>query len=395
LQVFTSSQLHSMFCVLYQLCRVSGMKKVARLMPHEVGDLEPVIHALEAQDTEDHSTWETRYGLLIWLNLLSLVPFDLSSIDSSLAWPEDSKGWDNRGGGAVGVRGQAWGLVEKILELGRKHLGDPGPTRDVAAPALGSLLTRPDLHADHLERFLEWSAQVLEVASAEGRDGDAAVTRTTFLAMGIMQTLAQIFKRGHREKLVRAIPIVFGSVVRLGEQATNSQSLFRKMVIKVLQRIGATFLKPRVVKWRYQRGQRSLLQNLSSQSDGRHPQGPEKDPPVSSPAAGTPPGDEDCGAGGRGEGEEEEDAEEDVDMPEELEEIIEALLCGLRDWDTVVRWSAAKGVGRITERLPKDLADDVVCSVLDLFIGSEGDAAWQGGCLALAELSRQDILRYI
>lgn len=30
-------------------------------------------------------------------------------------------------------------------------------------------------------------------------------------------------------------------------------------------------------------------------------------------------------------------------MPEELEEILEQLLCGLRDKDTVVRWSAAKG----------------------------------------------------
>lgn len=47
--------------------------------------------------------------------------------------------------------------------------------------------------------------------------------------------------------------------------------------------------------------------------------------------------------------------EGEVDVPEELEDIVEALLCGLRDRDTVVRWSAAKGVGRITERLPQEL----------------------------------------
>lgn len=50
--------------------------------------------------------------------------------------------------------------------------------------------------------------------------------------------------------------------------------------------------------------------------------------------------------------------EADVDVPEELEDIVEALLCGLRDRDTVVRWSAAKGIGRITERLPQDLGED-------------------------------------
>lgn len=50
------------------------------------------------------------------------------------------------------------------------------------------------------------------------------------------------------------------------------------------------------------------------------------------------------------------------------------------------RWSAAKGIGRITARLPMDLADDVLGFVLNLFSGRESDSAWHGGCLALAEL---------
>ena len=40
---------------------------------------------------------------------------------------------------------------------------------------------------------------------------------------------------------------------------------------------------------------------------------------------------------------------------------------GLRSGETIIRWSAAKGIGRVTARLPKDLADEVLCSILQLF----------------------------
>uniref|UniRef100_A0A7N0ZQT9 Tubulin-specific chaperone D n=1 Tax=Kalanchoe fedtschenkoi TaxID=63787 RepID=A0A7N0ZQT9_KALFE len=83
---------------------------------------------------------------------------------------------------------------------------------------------------------------------------------------------------------------------------------------------------------------------------------------------------------------------DDMDVPEVIEEIIEMLLSGLRDSDTVVRWSAAKGIGRITSRLTFVLADEVLSSVLDLFSTGEGDGSWHGGCLALAELARRGLL---
>ena len=63
--------------------------------------------------------------------------------------------------------------------------------------------------------------------------------------------------------------------------------------------------------------------------------------------------------------------DEDEEVPEEMEEMIEQLLCGLRDKDTTVRWSSAKGVRRVTGRLPRDFADDVVEEVLHLFQNQE------------------------
>jgi len=60
--------------------------------------------------------------------------------------------------------------------------------------------------------------------------------------------------------------------------------------------------------------------------------------------------------------------------------------------DTIVRWSAAKGIGRITACLTPALSEDVLSSILQLFSPGEGDGSWHGGCLALAELARRGLL---
>ncbi|CAK0906694.1 unnamed protein product, partial [Prorocentrum cordatum] len=76
-----------------------------------------------------------------------------------------------------------------------------------------------------------------------------------------------------------------------------------------------------------------------------------------------------------------------------VEEVIELLLASLGDADTVVRWVAAKGVGRLTNRLPRDFGDQVLEFLLErCFSFRETDKAWHGGCLALAELTRRGLL---
>ncbi len=96
--------------------------------------------------------------------------------------------------------------------------------------------------------------------------------------------------------------------------------------------------------------------------------------------------------------------EDDFDIPEEVETVLEELLKALRDKDTVVRYSAAKGVARIAERLPVDFAEQVLEQVFKLFsihsIGvaslydmpSIAEATWHGACLACAEMARRGLI---
>lgn len=79
----------------------------------------------------------------------------------------------------------------------------------------------------------------------------------------------------------------------------------------VLPRLGLTFLPPRVATWRYKRGNRSLLANLSSG---------------------------DTVGATNSDMTEEMDQEENVVVPDEIEEVIDQLIQGLRSMDSIVRY---------------------------------------------------------
>ncbi len=197
--------------------------------------------------------------------------------------------------------------------------------------------------------------------------------------MGIYTSLASIFKLGHRSELLPQLPLLGALTHSPAALLEDTSVMRRKLGIKLLQRVAAVHLPPRVAAWRYQRGSRSLEKNL--QLGGAKEGG-----------AGAKEGEAAQEVAAAAAAEEEEEEEEEDAVPGEIEEILEQLLRGLRDADTVVRWSAAKGVGRVTARLPLDLADDIVEMAIDLLSPSEEANAWHGGCLALAELSRRGLL---
>jgi len=71
------------FKVVYVLAKVRGYKTVVKFFPHEVSDLEPTLALLAAQQLNAFETWHARYGLLLWLSIIVMIPFSLKSIDST------------------------------------------------------------------------------------------------------------------------------------------------------------------------------------------------------------------------------------------------------------------------------------------------------------------------
>lgn len=69
-----------------------------------------------------------------------------------------------------------------------------------------------------------------------------------------------------------------------------------------------------------------------------------------------------------------------------------------------MRYSAAKGIARISERLPADFADQVLEMVMGLFaihslaaaslydLPAIAESTWHGACLASAEMARRGVV---
>ncbi|KAM6957131.1 tubulin-specific chaperone D [Aplochiton taeniatus] len=335
---------HLSFKFLYIISKVRGYKIFMQLFPHEVADVHPVLDSLSRQDPKDSESWETRYMLLLWLSMTCLIPFDFSRLDGHL----NSDASQTRES-----------TMDRILGMAKSYLTVSDKCRDAASVLVSKFVTRPDVKQKRLGDFLDWSFTTLSQA-------DDLTMQGIVMLDGALQSLAQLFKHGKRDDFLQYAPTVLQCLDQR-RVSDSTEATLRKLGVKLVQRLGLTFLKPRLAKWRYQRGSRSLAANLSmSQSNTAiEPVTPDM---------------------------ETQNQEEDYDIPEEVENVIEQLLTGLKDKETIVRWSAAKGIGRVTGRLPKELADEVVGSVLDCFSFQETDNAWHGGCLALAELGRRGLL---
>ncbi|KAL6642849.1 hypothetical protein ACP70R_021030 [Stipagrostis hirtigluma subsp. patula] len=357
--------------IIYSLVTVCGYKSVIKFFPHQVSDLELAVALLEKCHTMSSSTalrhestgeMETKCVVLLWLYILVLIPFDISTVDTSIATADRLDG------------PEVVPLVTRILDICKDYLSSSGPMRRISGLLLARLLTRPDMSKAfssfkllwYLPSFMEWAHEILLSVTDNFVD--------QFRSIGIVEALASIFKIGNRKVLYDSASGTWNDCsVMMKTNVSARSSLLRKFLVKLAQRAALISLPPRSPSWRYKSISSSLGANLSSSTAGGvYSSGSSQQ--VNIDQADT------CSS------------EEDMDVPEIVEEIIDLLLTGLRDSDTIVRWSAAKGIGRITARLTPSLSEEVLSSILQLFSPGEGDGSWHGGCLALAELARRGLL---
>ncbi|KAI9172975.1 hypothetical protein H9P43_007106 [Blastocladiella emersonii ATCC 22665] len=344
---------HGAFNLLIGLANARGPKYIVKFFSHEVADLEGLLRLVVAVHSSAFHLWPVRYMLLLWMSFVTLLPFEITRL---------------------GTKGHERGIVARVLETAKGFLAYTGKERDGAAMLIGRLVSRVDVAPTELPAFVAWAEAELDAKP------------NVFKATGILQTLCCILKFAERGLLLPHLDQL-AALLRFADAAmVRTNSLLRKLVAKLATRVGLVMLRNKLPKWRYDRGSRSLEANIRRAGAG---------------AAG---GLVTSGPANPAPSREEED--EDEEIPEQIEEVLHVVLAGLRDRDTIVRWSAAKGVGRITYRLPEELAADVVQSVIDLFnenvhastatgnldISGVSEHTWHGACLSIAELARRGLL---
>jgi tubulin-specific chaperone D len=184
------------------------------------------------------------------------------------------------------------------------------------------------------------------------------ITFRVFLLSGILSCLAQMMRAGTRKLGLSIVEPVWSHVMSvMHSDELSSNALGRKLCVKVIQRCCLAMLDPLRIN-------ATARRNRSFEQRGAHPHVNPEDEVLALTATGIRL------------------------VPQGIDELLKSL----RDKDTVVRWSAAKGLGRISARLPSSSVRDINDALIELFSPIENDAAWQGACLAVAEIARQGLL---
>lgn len=334
---------HAAFKYLYQLTKVRTYKVLVKFLPHELNDLNFVINQLESIGISTEN-WETRYMLLLWLSILILNPFHMSRLDGFT--PKTNENDLNHGSGELTK-------MERIYNICEKNVYANDTCAQMAAYLASKYLVRIDVKDIYLPKFLSWIMAQYPIDIMG-------------IKIGQLAAITSILKHGKREDLLPYAEMLL--TWTLGSNyKTMGDFLRHKYFVKIIQRLGLVFLKPRLACWRYQRGSRSLTANLEGSAANA----------IELQSASIM---------------NDIETDDEIDVPAQIEEIVEELLQALRNASGDIRWSAAKGLGRITIRLPKELGDEVVGSVIEIINPMEQNEGWHGACLAIAELAKRGLL---
>uniref|UniRef100_A0A0N4Z6R1 Tubulin-specific chaperone D n=1 Tax=Parastrongyloides trichosuri TaxID=131310 RepID=A0A0N4Z6R1_PARTI len=336
------------------LIEICSYKNIIKFLPHEVEYLEKLLYSIEnvkqvnLSDMDVHGRLRMSFiyrSLFTWLYIVAKNPFSLNRFESTNC--KES-------------------ISNRIIEVCDKNHCYDSICLKITIKIWSQLVTRADQIESRMKPTITMCLDKIIEYFIAMED-----SRKINCYLGL---LVGIFKEGPRQELSNiGVDVIDKLSFLMDFQVKDDNDITKILTTKLVQRIGLSFLKPRNVKWKYSRGFRSLENTLKARKNDNiiKEEEEEKD-------------------------NEDIDEEDSLDCNEEqlqkLEIILATLLNGLRDPVSFVRNNSAKGLGRVTARLTKDFADDVVNGIFQGCFDDYDTISWHGGCLALAEMTYRGFL---
>ncbi|KIJ54812.1 hypothetical protein M422DRAFT_24702 [Sphaerobolus stellatus SS14] len=339
----SSARILRISTLIYTFIKCRGRKTIVNFFPHQVPDLPIALDYLSNPKSpcQSHPQWSLRYTVLLWLSLICMIPFDLARFDDT----------------DVPTGSETSRTAQRIQQIATENLSRAGVEREGAAILLSRLYVREDT-CSLLGGFIQDSSERL------GKNPDF------FRTIGILQALCEITKSGVPDLVMPYVPSMREILAKVeASEFLLNNSLVRKYKIKLEGRLSAGSLPAGTSKLMRKARKALKVDNNYSEQD---------------PDSMT--------------------IDEDIEIPDELENTITVLLTGIQDRDTSVRYSSAKYLARVSERLPSFLTEQVLDNVTELFsihlpasqrmedLPTVAESTWQGACLACAEMARRGLI---
>ncbi|KZO96931.1 TBCD protein [Calocera viscosa TUFC12733] len=241
-------------------------------------------------------------------------------------------------------------VATTLENIGLEQLSKSGKERDAAAVLLSKLYIRKDAEGK-TSTFFAWGSRTVKKAD------------NVYASLGFLQVVSELLKGGTHAALSDHLSDIRQLLNHIKEEPTlMKNTLIRKYCSKISGRLAVMQLPLR--------NARKTARSIRMEDTQHH----------------------------------DEAAEElEEHIPEAMDEHVEELVTFLQDKDTIVRYSAAKGLARISERLPVEFANQVLESILSLYdlyedaaraqeYVPDAEGSWQGATLACAEFARRGLV---
>ena len=240
-------------------------------------------------------------------------------------------------------------FADDLMTWGKKLLNSATRDSEAAAFFISRFVARKDM-VELRRKFINESCDIIKDKASSER-----------IIINYLRTIFHIFNGADRSWVPEFGQKVYDALSALTDSPSAQHHLYH---MKIIQQIGVAYLPPRVAQWRYKRGSRTLKIGEEAAQSAEKPT--QEDELYKN--------------------------EDEFYVDPLVEDILSLLFDNLKSFLSIVRWSAAKGVGRIVERLPFEDASQAVEYLFSLFDQEENDNLIHGACLCLAQFTLRGII---